>query len=44
MQSRIGSSTVKFTGDALPAVLNEDAFWPFEPKSLEESGISEMVL
>ena len=44
MQSRIGPSTAQFTGDALPAVLNEDAFWPFEPKSLEESGISEMVL
>ena len=44
MQSRIGPNTVQFTGDALPAVLNEDAFWPFEPKSLEESGISEGVL
>jgi hypothetical protein len=44
MQSRVGPSTVQISGDALPAVLNEDAFWPFEPKSLEESGISEMVL
>lgn len=36
--------TSSITGPALPAVLNEDAFWPFEPKSLEECGISEMVL
>ena len=44
MQSRIGPNTLQFSGDALPAVLNEDAFWPFEPKTLEESGISEMAL
>jgi len=31
-------------GNALPAVLNEDAFWPFEPKTFEECGVSEMVL
>jgi hypothetical protein len=36
--------TSALTGNALPAVLNEDAFWPFEPKSLEECGVSEMTL
>jgi hypothetical protein len=25
-------------------VLNEDAFWPFEPKTFEECGVSEMTL
>ncbi len=29
---------------SLPAVLNDDAFWPFEPKNLEECGLSEMVV
>jgi hypothetical protein len=32
------------TGPVLPAVLNEDAFWPFEPKNMEECGVSEMAL
>lgn len=36
--------TSTLTGTSLPAVLNEDAFWPFEPKTLEECGVSEMVL
>jgi DNA polymerase III delta prime subunit len=36
--------TSSFKGNALPAVLNEDAFWPFEPKTLEECGVSEMTL
>lgn len=36
--------TSTLTGTSLPAVLNEDAFWPFEPKKFEECGISEMAL
>lgn len=36
--------TSALSGNALPAVLNEDAFWPFEPKTLEECGVSEMTL
>ena len=36
--------TSSLGGNALPAVLNEDAFWPFEPKTLEDCGVSEMVL
>lgn len=30
--------------EVLPAVLNEDAFWPSEPRSLEEAGVSEMFI
>ncbi|MEQ1827896.1 MAG: ATP-binding protein [Pirellula sp.] len=45
MQPLFGiKDTSTFSGNALPAVLNEDAFWPFEPKSFEECGISELVL
>jgi len=36
--------TSMLTGTPLPAVMNEDAYWPFEPKTLEECGISEMAL
>lgn len=36
--------TSSLNGNALPAVLNEDAFWPFEPKTFEECGVSELVL
>jgi hypothetical protein len=36
--------TSALEGTSLPAVLNEDAFWPFEPKTIEECGVSEMVL
>ena len=36
--------TSSFNGGGLPAVLNDDAFWPFEPKTLEECGVSEMTL
>lgn len=36
--------TSALTGKSLPAVLNEDAFWPFEPKTFEECGVSEMTL
>lgn len=36
--------TSTLPGASLPAVLNEDAFWPFEPKTFEECGVSEMAL
>jgi hypothetical protein len=36
--------TMSLNMPSLPAVLNEDAFWPFEPKTLEECGVSEMVV
>jgi len=36
--------TSAVTCSALPAALNEDAFWPFEPKTLEECGLSEIVI
>ncbi len=36
--------TSAVTGPSLPAVLNEDAFWPYEPKTLEECGLSEMAI
>ncbi len=36
--------TSSSTGLGLPAVLNEDAFWPYEPKTLEECGLSEMAI
>ncbi len=36
--------TSTLTGTSLPAVLNEDAFWPFEPKTFDECGVSEMAL
>ncbi len=28
----------------LPAILNEDAFWPAEPSNVEETGLSEVFL
>ncbi len=34
--------TSAVTSFGLPASLNEDAFWPYEPKTLEECGLSEM--
>ena len=36
--------TSAVAGSSLPAVLNEDAFWPYEPKTLEECGLSEMAI
>jgi DNA polymerase III delta prime subunit len=36
--------TSALNNGVLPAVLNEDAFWPFEPKTFEECGVSELVL
>ena len=36
--------TLAVAGSSLPAVLNEDAFWPYEPKTLEECGLSEMAI
>ncbi|XZE19672.1 AAA family ATPase [Pirellulaceae bacterium SH449] len=44
MQTSFSQDTSSLGGEALPAILNDDAFWPVEPKSLEESGVSEMVL
>jgi len=32
------------TGPELPAALNEDAFWPYEPKTIEECGLPEMSI
>ncbi len=45
MQSLFGirdTSAVKRA--ALPAALNEDAFWPYEPKTLEECGLPETAI
>ena len=36
--------TMSLDNTVLPAVLNTDAFWPFEPKTLEECGVSEIVI
>lgn len=36
--------TSAVTRPALPAALNEDAFWPYEPKTLEECGLPETVI
>ena len=36
--------TSAVTGPELPAALNEDAFWPYEPKTIEECGLSEMSI
>lgn len=44
MHPKLGPVTAALPDDALPAVLSESAFWPFEPKSIEEAGVSEMVL
>jgi DNA polymerase III delta prime subunit len=44
MLTNLTPDTASLAQNALPAVLNEDAFWPYEPKSIEECGISEMVL
>ena len=30
-------------GDILPSILNEDAFWPAEPRTIQEAGIPEMM-
>jgi len=44
MKPNFSSETSSLNGDALPAILNDDAFWPVEPKTLEESGVPEMIL
>ncbi len=36
--------TDSFAGDVLPSVMNDDAFWPSEPRTLQEAGITEMLL
>ncbi len=44
-QAVFGSrDTASYSNEVLPAILNEDAFWPSEPKNLEEAGISEMLV
>lgn len=35
--------TASLVGDVLPAILNEDSFWPAEPRTMEEAGISESL-
>jgi hypothetical protein len=30
--------------DVLPSILNEDSFWPSEPRTLEEAGIPELLV
>ncbi len=43
MQPTLGiRDTSAVASFGLPASLNEDAFWPYEPKTLEECGLSEM--
>lgn len=45
MRTPIGvRDTHSFKGDALPAILNEDAFWPTEPQNLAEAGLSEVFV
>ncbi len=36
--------TDSFNSSVLPAILNEDAFWPSEPRNLEEAGLTETFL
>jgi hypothetical protein len=36
--------TASIINDALPAVMNDDAFWPSEPRTLEEAGLTELVI
>ncbi|MFO0924282.1 MAG: AAA family ATPase [Pirellulales bacterium] len=36
--------TASFQNGVLPAILNEDAFWPAEPSNVEETGLSEVFL
>lgn len=36
--------TASVVNEALPAVMNDDAFWPIEPRTLEEAGLSEMII
>ena len=36
--------TDSFASEVLPAILSEDAFWPSEPRNLEEAGLTEMFL
>jgi hypothetical protein len=34
MQKNFSHDTSSLNGEALPAILNDDAFWPVEPKTL----------
>lgn len=42
--SNFRKDTDSFAGDVLPSVMNDDAFWPSEPRTLQEAGITEMLL
>jgi predicted ATPase with chaperone activity len=45
MQTPIGvRDTASLGNEVLPAILNDDAFWPAEPASLEEAGVTEMFV
>jgi predicted ATPase with chaperone activity len=45
MHASVGKhDTANFTHEVLPAILNEDAYWPVEPKNLEEAGLSEAFM
>ncbi len=35
--------TAAIVGDILPSILNEDAFWPAEPRTIQEAGIPELM-
>ncbi len=35
--------TATIVGDVLPSILNEDAFWPAEPRTIQEAGIPELM-
>ncbi len=45
MQPKFGQGdTSSISNNALPAILNDASFWPFAPKTLEDCGVSEMVV
>ncbi|MDZ4852565.1 MAG: AAA family ATPase [Pirellulaceae bacterium] len=39
----IKRDTASIVGDILPSILNDDAFWPVEPRTIQEAGIPEMM-
>ncbi len=41
--SNLNRDTASIVGDILPSILNDDAFWPVEPKSIQEAGIPELM-
>ncbi len=36
--------TAAVINEALPSVMNDDSFWPSEPRTLEEAGLTEIVV